>query len=308
MNKLSYNDIIYIGSSKPLICRDGNEQYAKSMDLRFETYDKLPTLEPKNCHIIIDIAAGWTTPEDMDMITDFVYKYKGKIGISFRLVDQFEHQRTSHTYLLMQKLAIDKNVPIIGTYDVDYYGLNVQLTLPYPYLKSEEMQKHVTHRIDDSIILTGADVKGIYPTRESLYSLTDNCNSLTSLRHPGYSGKGWSTGKIGSDYLNMLSNYIFMACTTCNESYELLKYIECAEVGCVPVGDIPKSLKSTEAAKYIIEIPKYAMESSDVFDRWFRHTAMKTDFYRYAASYRRVIKELRNKESLKSKLLNYVNR
>lgn len=309
MSKIDYSNIIYVGSSKPLICRDGNEQYARSMDLRFETYDFLKSFSPKSgsYHVIIDIAVGWTTSEDMDVIDEFVHRYRRYTGISIRLVDQFEHQRTSEVYLRMQKLVIDENIRVIGTYDVDYYDLNVGLVLPYPYLESDEVDKHVAHRIDDSVILTGADVKGIYPTREKLYSIADECDSIRYVKHPGYSGKGWSNGCIGSSYLNMLSDYIFMVCTTCNESYELLKYIECAEVRCVPIGDIPKSLIGTEAEKYMIEIPNYAMESGEAFSSWFRSMEIKTDFYRYAASYRRVIKEMRNKELLKSRLLNYVN-
>lgn len=33
---IKYENIYYVGSSKPLICRDGNKQYADSMDLKLE--------------------------------------------------------------------------------------------------------------------------------------------------------------------------------------------------------------------------------------------------------------------------------
>lgn len=53
----TYSDIMYVGSSKPLICRDGNFQYARSMDLNFITYDKLNSIDSKSLYFIIDISA-----------------------------------------------------------------------------------------------------------------------------------------------------------------------------------------------------------------------------------------------------------
>lgn len=298
---------MYVGSNKPLICRDGNFQYARSMDLNFITYDKLNGIDSRSLYFIIDISAGWTTPQDMDLIEDFIMRTSSK-RISIRLVDQFEHQRNTDTYLRMSKLSIDYCIPIIGTYDVDYYDLDVELILPYPYLDNEEVKVPINERIQSSTILTGANVRGIYPMREALYSISDSSERIDIIGHPGYSGKGWKTGIIGENYLKSLSKYIFMICTTCNESYELLKYIECAEVGCVPIGEIPNSLKGTEAEKYIIEIPNEALMSSISFDSWYLDTMNKTDYHRYSVSYKNCIKSMRDKNLLKDRLLTYINK
>lgn len=304
----TYNDIIYVGSSKPLICRDGNLQYARSMDLNFITYDELRWMDSKSLYFIIDISAGWTTSEDMDIIEEFVDRIPSK-RMSIRLVDQFEHQRDTDTYLRMAKMSIDYCIPIIGTYDVDYYDLDVGLVLPYPYLEEDEIKLTGSSvRKISSAILTGANVKGIYPMREKLYSISSSSERIDAINHPGYSGKGWSNGVIGKDYLNTLSKYVFMVCTTCNESYELLKYIECAEAGCIPMGEIPNSLKGTEAEKYFIEIPDEALTSSKSFDKWFLDSINNTDYYRCSISYRNYIRSVRNKGLLKNKLLNYINK
>lgn len=311
MRNYEYSSIVYVGSKKPLICRDGNEQYAKSMDLRFITYDKLESFYiPTNLCIIIDISVGWTTIEDMDIIEKFIIYRRKLQNIYFRLVDQFEHQwykdGDANVYVLMSKLAIDYNIRIIGTYEVDYYGLKVGLTLPYPYLIEDEHK--INHSIRDtrSILLTGANIESIYPMRWKLYNL--GSSHINTLSHPGYSGKHWSEGLIGSDYLSYLSKYTFMACTTCNEGYELLKYIECAEAGCIPIGECPPSLKDTKAGKCIIEIPNSVLKNSKKFDLWFNEIRKKTDYYSVSTEYRNAIKEIRSKELLKSKLLNYVNR
>lgn len=303
----TYSDIIYVGSSKPLICRDGNLQYARSMDLNFITYDELRWMDSKSLYFIIDISAGWTTSEDMDIIEEFVDRIPSK-RMSIRLVDQFEHQRDTDTYLRMAKMSIDYCIPIIGTYDVDYYDLDVELIIPYPYLDNEEIKVPINERILSSAILTGANVKGIYPMRETLYSISYDSERINTISHPGYSGKGWKTGIIGENYLKSLSKYMFMICTTCNESYELLKYIECAEVGCIPIGEVPNSLKETEAEKYIVEIPNEALISPTSFDSWYLNTMNKIDYHRYSVSYKNCIKSMRDKDLLKDRLLTYINK
>jgi hypothetical protein len=275
------------------------------MDLNFITYDELRWMDSKSLYFIIDISAGWTTSEDMDIIEEFVDRIPSK-RMSIRLVDQFEHQRDTDTYLRMAKMSIDYCIPIIGTYDVDYYDLDVELIIPYPYLDNEEIKVPINERILSSAILTGANVKGIYPMRETLYSISYDSERINTISHPGYSGKGWKTGIIGENYLKSLSKYMFMICTTCNESYELLKYIECAEVGCIPVGDIPSSLKC-ELWRYIIEIPREALNSAIEFDNWFSEMSRSCDIYRISASYRSIIKMMRGKELLKDRLLNYIN-
>ena len=98
-----------------------------------------------------------------------------------------------------------------------------------------------------------------------------------------------------------------MACTTCIEGYELLKYIECAEAGCIPIGEVPPSLKGTEAEKYIIEIPKNLLNSSEEFNKWFIEMQDRTILKEFSNGYRNAIKDLNDKESLKTLLLSIVN-
>lgn len=307
---INYDDIIYVGSSKPLICRDGNEQYAKSMDLKFMTYQDLPKLDKDRdkIFIIIDISAGWTSPEDMDIVEDFLNKYRGfrNKNIAIRLVDQFEHQRTEEVYLRMQKLIIDKNVKLITAYDCDYYDLPVSLILPYPYLSEDETGKRLDERMA-KIILTGADVKGIYPLREKLYSFADKSRYIDTLKHPGYSGKHWNTGLVGKSYMEHLSKYAFMAVTTCIENYTLLKYVECAECGCVPIGESTKMLNNNKWIKgSIINIPN-SINSASEFDEWFKSKILDDKLLIKSAIYRKEMKKEFDKDQLKLKLLNFIN-
>ena len=309
---IEYKDITYVGASKKLICRDGNKQYADSMDLEFLTYkDYFNLYEHIKCSII-DIAVGWTTPKDLSDI-EILLKYDTKVNkggsckkVFFRLVDQFKHQESSEVYTIMKELSRIYNIPIIGTYDVDYYGLNVAGIVPYPYLTYDELDNSDINKRIPGIILTGSDIKDIYPMRYKLYNLSSEV--IDSVKHPGYSGKHWSTGCIGDDYLKMLSRYQFMACTTCIEDYELLKYVECAEAGCIPIGELPSSLKGTEAEKYFIEIPNEVLGSSDEFNEWFGEICIPLDYELFSNGYRNAIKELNDKENLKSLLLSIVNK
>lgn len=304
MSKFSYNDIIYVGSNKPLICRDGNRGYSDSMDIRFIDYSKLKDIPRGKC-VILDVSVGWTSDEDMDLIESFINRYN-KNSIYIRLVDQYTHQwNNSDIYIRMSKLSIDNGIKIIGTYNVDYYDLDVGLVLPYPYLESEEFNKDHLSRTK-RVILTGANIDEIYPTRSVLYSLSIDSNMIDTLSHPGYSGKHWNSGKIGVEYLKLLSEYSVMACTTCNEKYELLKYIECAEVGCLPIGDIPKSIDNL--GDFIVRIPMSAMSDGGSFNSWIREILYSPDLKSKSMKYRDFVKEFRSKNLLKNKLLNFINR
>lgn len=309
---IKYDNILYVGSMKPLICRDGNEKYANSMDLKFVGYSQFINSINNNWNydkgkaIIFDIAVGWTTLDEISEIEDYLkYLRHQDCKVFFRLVDQFKHQESSDVYTIMKGLSNVYNIPIIGTYQVDYYGLKVCGVIPYPYLMEEERSNKDIYDREDSIILTGADIPDIYPLRCSLYNLSSEY--IESINHPGYSGKGWCNGLIGDKYLDKLSKYQFMACTTCIEGYELLKYIECAEAGCIPIGEVPPSLKGTEAEKYIIEIPKNLLNSVEEFNNWFLEMQDRTILKEFSNGYRSAIKDLNDKESLKTLLLSIVN-
>jgi hypothetical protein len=284
------------------------------MDLKFYSYEELDiNIDPvTNTKVIIfDIDVGWTTLKDMDIIEKFVKQSNSRSSlftksVFIRLVDQFEHQGSNEIYLIMRKISTDYNIPIIRTYDVNYYDLPNQLDyIPYPYIEDDEITRNT--RVANRVILSGASVKGIYPMREKLYEISNGSCLIETLDHPGYSGRYWSSGKIGNDYIDKLSHYYFMICTTCNESYELLKYIECAEAGCIPVGEIPNSLKGTEAENYIIQVPDSALINGDEFDKWFSDISLNTDYHRISTSYRRCIKEMRDKNKIKDNLLNIIN-
>lgn len=287
--------IAYVGSTKKLICRDGNKQYADSMGLDFLSYDDLWTEKIKGyTHFIIDIAVGWTSPEDVDEIESWVVRHL-HTPIYVRLVDQFKHQKDELTYLLMRRLVLNYKLKVIGTYDADYYGLPVVATIPYPYLIEDE-----NYGSDDRInkmILTGASVSGIYPLREYLRS--KKFDGIVDVSHPGYSGSGWDKGYTGKEYLKLLGKYRFMLVTTCTEKYELLKYVECAEAFCVPVGEVPKSLEGTPIADLIIKLDTTATQED--IDRILNLDHKEVELK--ASMFRDLMKKFRNKEDLINKLI-----
>lgn len=307
--EIEYSDIIHVGSDKQLICRDGNKQWADSMDLKFINYLEFITLEfPSNKVFIIDVSVGWTDELLIISLTNKISNLIDKNKIYIRLVDQFKHQWNSRVYKWVTGLCNIYEIKIIKTYDCDYNGLSHLVTLPYPYLDEDEipLNDFNDYRLFN-IILSGADIKDIYPMRCKLYDLSED-SLIKTLRHPGYSGNHWNKGKIGYSYLEEIHRYWYMICTTTHpDKYDLLKYIECAEAGCVCVGEVPKMLEGTESEEWIIKIPDNALKGIEVFSEWFDSTLKNLDVELYASEYRRCIKEMRGKEKIKRLLLDSIN-
>lgn len=305
-----YKNIIHVGSDKQLICRDGNKQWSDSMDLKFIDYLEFITLEFSSDKVfIIDVSVGWTddllTISLTSKISELIKK-KNKIYI--RLVDQFKYQWYSRIYEWVTGLCEVYKIKIIKTYDCNYNGLDHLVILPYPYLDEDEFTiSDDCEEREKNLFLSGADISDIYPTRCKLYDLSEDF-LIKTLRHPGYSGNHWSKGKIGYEYLKELHNHWFMACTTTHpDKYDLLKYVECAEAGCVCVGEVPKMLEGTEAEKWIIKIPDWSLKGIGIFNEWFDNTLKDLDVELYASEYRRCIKEMRDKEKIKRLLLDSIN-
>lgn len=307
---IEYKNIIHVGSDKQLICRDGNKQWSDSMDLKFIDYLEFITLEFSSDKVfIIDVSVGWTddllTISLTSKISELIKK-KNKIYI--RLVDQFKYQWYSRIYEWVTGLCEVYKIKIIKTYDCNYNGLDHLVILPYPYLDEDEfIISDDCEEREKNLFLSGADISDIYPTRCKLYDLSEDF-LIKTLRHPGYSGNHWSKGKIGYEYLKELHNHWFMACTTTHpDKYDLLKYVECAEAGCVCVGEVPKMLEGTEAEKWIIKIPDGSLKGIGIFYEWFNNTLKDLDVELYASEYRRCIKEMRDKEKIKRLLLDSIN-
>lgn len=305
-----YKNIIHVGSDKQLICRDGNKQWSDSMDLKFIDYLEFITLEFSSDKVfIIDVSVGWTDDLLIMSLTSKISELiKKKNKIYIRLVDQFKYQWYSRIYEWVTRLCEVYKIKIIKTYNCDYNGLDHLVILPYPYLDEDEfIISDDCEEREKSLFLSGADIKDIYPIRCKLYDLSEDF-LIKTLRHPGYSGNHWNKGKIGYEYLKELHNHWFMACTTTHpDKYDLLKYVECAEAGCVCVGEVPKMLEGTEAEKWIIKIPDWSLKGIGIFYEWFDNTLKDLDVELYASEYRKCIKEMRDKEKIKRLLLDSIN-
>ena len=305
-----YKNIIHVGSDKQLICRDGNKQWSDSMDLKFIDYLEFITLEFSSDKVfIIDVSVGWTDDLLIMSLTSKISELiRKKNKIYIRLVDQFKYQWYSRIYEWVTRLCEVYKIKIIKTYNCDYNGLDHLVILPYPYLDEDEFTiSDDCEEREKSLFLSGADINDIYPMRCRLYDLSEDF-LIKILRHPGYSGSHWSKGKIGYEYLKELHNHWFMVCTTTHpDRYDLLKYVECAEAGCICVGEVPKMLEGTEAEKWIIKIPDWSLKGIRIFNEWFDNTLKDLDVELYASEYRRCIKEMRDKEKIKRLLLDSIN-
>lgn len=237
---MSINDnIVYLYNydSNP-ICRDFGEPFAKSLGLKSDDLKSWRYYLEAGMNLIIDL--GWKTKESTNIISELLLKVPYE-RVYFRIVDDYPETYSEYDAFFAQNSILHR-YRFISPYNHVYFGKVVPTWIPYHYEVNEELTCDFDEYLsrDNTPILTGAIDERIYPTR----SMYNRVGKVARIHHPGYSGKCWS-GNVGMDYLHKLAKYKFMVVTTCYQDYELLKYIECAEAGCCPIGEFTRSMLVT---------------------------------------------------------------
>lgn len=130
-----------------------------------------------------------------------------------------------------------------------FEGLSVSIVapLPFPYDTQREIDIPMDGR-KRKVLLTGEQWRRIYPLRHKAL-MTWKWNPLGRLamdvlRHPGYPDAGTKpTHNITHDrFVAKLGEYKLALMCPSVFGVELMKYVECAYAGCVPIGEAPRSI------------------------------------------------------------------
>jgi hypothetical protein len=133
---------------------------------------------------------------------------------------------------------------------LEFFGslsTSVLAPLPFPYDTRREIDVPMQGR-ERKVLLTGEQWRRVYPLRHKALK-TWKWNpfgrlAMDVLRHPGYPDAGAKPRhNITHDkFVAKLSGYTHAFMCPSVFDVELMKYVECAYAGCVPIGTAPRSI------------------------------------------------------------------
>ncbi|TGQ01448.1 MULTISPECIES: hypothetical protein [unclassified Mesorhizobium] len=164
--------------------------------------------------------------------------------------------------------------------------------LPYPYDTSREVEIPLAGR-RRGVFLSGSNSRTLYPVRYALRRRRARFPWLRlfifDLKHPGYPehGKPPRHDFTHARYIGLAAQFShFFLCGT-RYNVELMKYVECAYAGCVPVG-VPAGSLDAVAGRYF---RPYGGPGLDLLkDLW----QPMRELEERAAGYRAAMRELRS--------------
>jgi hypothetical protein len=164
--------------------------------------------------------------------------------------------------------------------------------LPYPYDSSREVEVRLAGR-RRKIFLSGSNSKTLYPMRYALRRKRSRFPWLRpflfDLKHPGYpeNGKPPRHDITHACFVSLASQFTHFFLCGALHNVELMKYVECAYAGCVPVGVPATSLKATTGPYF----RPYTARGFDLVRDVFQAMPVLEE---RAAGYRAVMRELRS--------------
>lgn len=177
---------------------------------------------------------------------------------------------------------------------------SVLVDLPYPYDETRELDAEFAGR-KRAIFLSGASGKRVYPLRHQLRRQRRWNPFLRArvfdLPHPGYPDTSSETrhGFTHDRYIGLAATFThFFLCPSIYE-IELMKFLECAYAGCVPIGRCAKTLATEIGAC----VTPYSGNSRHIA----KELSAPMDELSYRAmEYRRIMKNLRAPHTIIAKL------
>jgi hypothetical protein len=252
---------------------------------------------------------GRLTKEDLVQIDAFLTASpKRDFPIFFRLSDPEMplHNQESSRFLFRKKDA--PGVHYFSLYDPEGPMLDFVrslkrsrvVRLPYPFDASKQIDRDFVRR-KRRVFLSGAQSRELYPLRHDLWRKR-RWNPLarlavSELQHPGYPdiGQRQRHGLIHERYIDHAAgNTHFFLCPS-RYRVELMKYVECAYAGCVPIGEPPGSLQDQVHHCFL----SYSGRTAELLKAI---AADKQEMAGMAAEYRRILRAIRDPARLNASL------
>lgn len=260
-----------------------------------------------NCDAgIID---GRLTAEDLQQLDAFLAGWSpGKFPIFFRISDPLmpTYQGEADRYIMRQK-----DVP--GVHYVSLYdpaGPLLEFTrslarskvvrLPFPYDAGRKVERDFASR-RRRILLSGARSRDLYPLRHAMHRRR-RWNPLvrlavSELRHPGYpeSAQRLRHNLLHERYVEHAAGFTHFFLGPSRFRVELMKFVECAYAGCVPIGVPANSLK--EHVRHC-----FWNTSGKTRELWKALRVDRQEMFEMASEYRRTMQRLRDPAKLLTEL------
>jgi hypothetical protein len=297
-----------------LICRDCGPAYAQSLRLPWSDVDSLGDLSEKSA-VIVD-----STLNDAEVMRVRNLIDRETTLVLLKVVDPYWSRdtrgsdRSSYTRLVETQCS-RPNVAILSPYEpkewlkevVDHLKPRL-IVLPYPYVPEAEQSltpdNFAARR--DRAVLTGAHSGRKYPQRARIHRLrhilANYRNNFDLLEHPGYPtlGQARRHNLVFDDFLKFIAGYkTFYICPS-RADLEFLKYTECAQAGCAPVG-IPATSMPAAAKELFLDTPTFLRSM-----RQQPAALRNADHFTRAVEYRSVMATSRKAEKLREQLVDFV--
>ncbi len=231
-----------------LICDDAGPGYAALMG-----WDCINLADHQNIvNYGIAVVDNRIQENELDLLKKVV-ESNNSIPFFLKIVDPFYENRGHPYYNFLTNMAGWNNVYLLSVYqatelteEIGKLYNNRFITLPYPYIKSKEVNDTTGRK--SKILLSGAINEVYYPYRYAIWQkITRNLARLffTILRHPGYVELDDTLAPehsiIKDKYIAYLSKFKYMLLCPGRCNIEFMKFNECAYAGCIPVGLPPNS-------------------------------------------------------------------
>lgn len=183
---------------------------------------------------------------------------------ALRTVDPYNYHQNHPYYRLLFRMKNRENVYFITPYQPveqikqlqEAAGSRKVISLPYPFVAENSVATDLKER-RKQVIFSGAKHPNLYPERHAFIATIRRSPLLWGkvhrLRHPGYPDIGHTQRHaiIGNHYISYLSQFRWMFISPSRCCLEFLKYSECANARCVPVGQAPNSFSDRLRQSFI---------------------------------------------------------
>ena len=137
------------------------------------------------------------------------------------------------------------------------------LRAPFPYEPDREIRVPIAER-SRRVFLSGARHRRVYPLREGLYRRVAwnpwARRLVDRLAHPGYpdTGRQARHDVVRERYVERAAASTHFFLDPSRYRVELMKYLECAYAGCVPIGDLPSTLEGIVESHFLSSLGRWA--------------------------------------------------
>lgn len=226
--------IAYVSNGQYTLGRETNEKYVKSLDLDYLTYETYRVDDPR----LLIFEMSWF--KDKYLKYKLVERLELGLPTAFRLLDCDPEQTCKDIgYQITFELIDTYQVPLI-TPCTPYYRFNGKIYHPDYFIPYHYIWDRCHNINDDRIpqVLVAGVVDKSYPVREYFCDTFKEDPIFKRLSHPGYEEPKKHT-IVNTNFIDYAAQFKYMLVCPSIWDMFLLKFVECAEAGCVPVGKLP---------------------------------------------------------------------